>query len=122
MGKLPVKKILPGLMALLLLFLAFAPAVVEARAGDEDEIRDTPVVSAAKAGDEDEIIDTTPVHFQEGNGEEDAQSAQTGGLAGTGIALGIIGLVLLLVAVVAVIGAVSLGIIGLGYWQSESSE
>ena len=119
MRNLPVKKILPSLMALWLLFLAFAPAVVEARAGDEDEVRDTPAISAAKAGDEDEIVDTTPVHLQEGNGEEDAQS---GGLAGTGIALGIIGLVLLLVAVVAVIGAVSLGIIGLGYWQSESSE
>ena len=45
------------------------------------------------------------VHYQEGEGE-----AEGGSLAGTGIALGIIGLVLLLLAVVAVIGRLAWGL------------
>jgi hypothetical protein len=119
--------------------LTNAPVVYDVAAGDEDELVDTTAASDAKAGDEDELAgssvgdedesvsttvgdedelaDTTAVHFQEGEGE-----SESGSLAGTGIALGIIGFVLLLLAVVAVIGAASLGIIGLGYWQSESGD
>lgn len=143
MRKLSELKLLTSLLVLLMVFFTLFPAVVEAKAGDEDEIVDSlavsaakegdedektagdedeatdgSAVSAAKAGDEDEKTDGATIHFQQGEGEEGGE----GSLAGTGIALFIIALVLLLVAVIAVIGAASLGIIGLGYWQSESGD
>lgn len=110
MRKLPVAKLLTSFMVLLLIVLSFVPAVAEAKFGDEDELNEPTAVT----------------HFQEGEGEGESE-AETGGveggsLAGTGIALGIVALILVLLAVVAVIGAASLGIIGLGYWQSESSD
>jgi hypothetical protein len=104
MRKLPVTKILTSLMVLMILTFSLAPAIAEAGSGD-----DTGVAGS-----------TAVIHYQEGEGEEGG--AEGGSLAGTGIALGLIGFVLLIVAVVAVIGAVSLGVIGLGYWQSESGD
>lgn len=103
MRKLPATKLLTSLMVLMIMIVSLGPTLVEARSGDETGLTDS----------------TATVHYQEGEGEE---GSAEGGLAGTGIALGIIGLVLLLVAVVAVIGAAALGIIGLGYWQSSSSD
>ena len=47
---------------------------------------------------------------------------EPGNGAGAAIALSIIALVLLLVAIVAIIGAVSLGLIGLGYAMSNGDE
>ena len=135
MRALPGVRLLASLMVLLLMVFSLVPAVVGAgdedemgrKFGDEDELAGISAVFAGDedelAGDEDELVGdenelTRPaaIHFQEGEGEEN------GSLAGTGIALGIVALILLLVAVVAVIGAASLGIIGLGYWQSESGD
>jgi hypothetical protein len=135
MRALPGVRLLASLMVLLLMVFSLVPAVVGAgdedemgrKFGDEDELAGISAVFAGDedelAGDEDELVGdedelTRPaaIHFQEGEGEEN------GRLAGTGIALGIVALILLLVAVVAVIGAASLGIIGLGYWQSESGD
>jgi hypothetical protein len=128
MRALPGVRLLASLMVLLLMVFSLVPAVVGAgdedemgrKFGDEDELAG---ISAGFAGDEDELVGdedelTKPaaIHFQEGEGEENSS------LAGTGIALGIVALILLLVAVVAVIGAASLGIIGLGYWQSGSGD
>lgn len=104
MRKLPVTKFLTSLMVLLIITFSLAPAIAEARSGDGADVADS----------------TAVIHYQEGEGAEGG--AEGGSLAGTGIALGLIGFVLLIVAVVAIIGAVSLGIIGLGYWQSESSD
>ena len=103
MRKLPVTKLLTSLLVLMIMTLSLAPAIAEARSGDDTGVADS----------------TAVIHYQEGEGEE---GGPEGGLAGTGIALGLIGFVLLIVAVVAIIGAVSLGIIGLGYWQSESGD
>jgi hypothetical protein len=102
MRKLPVTKFLASLLVLLIITFSLAPAIVEARSGDGAEV----------------VGSTAVVHYQEGEGEGEG----SGSLAGTGIALGLIGFVLLILAVVAIIGAVSLGIIGLGYWQSESGD
>ncbi|NIP27216.1 MAG: hypothetical protein GWO38_26225 [Phycisphaerae bacterium] len=126
-------KFVTSLIVLLMMVLSLVPAAVEAKAGDEDELNDTSAVSATAAGDEDELVGdedeivgdedeigvTSTIRPQEGEGEG---SGEGGSLAGTGIALALIGLILVLLAVVAVIGAASLGIIGLGYWQSESSD
>lgn len=119
-------KFVTSLMVLLMMVLSLVPAAVEAKAGDEDELSDPSAVSATAAGDEDEIAGdedeigvTSTIRPQEGEGEG---SGEGGSLAGTGIALALIGLILVLLAVVAVVGATSLGIIGLGYWQSESGD
>jgi hypothetical protein len=135
MRALPGVRLLASLMVLLLMVFSLVPAVVGAgdedemgrKFGDEDELAGISAVFAGDedelagdddelVGDEDELTRPAAIHFQEGEGEEN------GSLAGTGIALGIVALILLLVAVVAVIGAASLGIIGLGYWQSESGD
>lgn len=50
-------------------------------------------------------------------------AAQTeGDGAGVGIVMALLGLILLLLAVVAIIGAVSLGIIGLGYTSIQGDD
>ncbi len=100
MQKLSVTKFLTSLMVLLMIMVSLVPAVAEARSGDGV------------------VAESAVIHYQEGEGEAEGGSS----LAGTGIALGLIGFILLLLAVVAVIGAASLGIIGLGYWQSESGD
>jgi hypothetical protein len=93
------------LLVLLIVVFSLAPAVSEARSGGEETADES----------------TAIVHFQEGEGEQE-DGGEVDSLAGTGIALGLIAFILLLLAVVAVISAASLGIIGLGYWQSESGD
>lgn len=74
--------------------------------------------------------DPAPVFAQEGESgaveEEAAAEGEVTVLAGSGagaaVTLAIIGLVLVLVAVVSIIGAVSLGIIGIGYWSVSNGE
>ena len=51
-----------------------------------------------------------------------AEATAASGNIGVGIALGIIALVLIILAVVAVVGGVSLGLIGISYWQSEAGD
>ena len=59
---------------------------------------------------------------EEGEGEEG--SAQEGsGSDATGFVLGFLGgIIFLIIAVVAILGAVGLGLIGIGYWSVEPSE
>ncbi|RMG99962.1 MAG: hypothetical protein D6706_04730 [Chloroflexi bacterium] len=47
---------------------------------------------------------------------------EEGSQAGVGVVLGLLGLILALIALVGVIGAVALGIVGIGFWQSQSGE
>jgi nucleoside permease NupC len=76
---------------------------------------------AQEGDDHAEEEDTTHDDEDTAHSEEAVVTAAVGeGNIGLGVALGIIFLVLALIAIVAVIGGVSLGVIGLGYWQSEA--
>jgi hypothetical protein len=98
-------RLLAGVSILVLLLAAFGPAAVLAASKTDDQA----------------INQGVTVSYQEVEGEQESPATE-GGLAGVGITLFLLAFVFLLLAVVAVIGAVSLGIIGLGAWFAQDND
>lgn len=119
-------KIVKTWMIILLLALLAAPTAVFA--GFDGKGNDAIGPDPAQHEDEGEESSTEDDHEDDGHEEESGTEAGDGAEAAAqesaaGFVLGFLGgIIFLIIAVVAVIGAVGLGIIGIGYASTNSSE
>ena len=92
----------------ILMTLCLVPAAVMAQEGE----------SAADS----ELMAEVIVADDAVSAESNAPVAQENSAVGAWVVIALLALVLVLVGVVAVIGAVGLGVIGIGYWQSSPGD
>ncbi len=113
-----IKKLITATIALFLLLSLFAPALTFAMgSGTEATSNGATLFFQDDSHDEEDSHEEDDTHSEEGDHSEESSAVSEGNAesAGAAITLTLIAGVLIIIFVVAIIGAVGLGIIGIGY-------